>query len=183
MRLFVAIPLPQTVLTQLDALRRPTWSDVRWEHPYDSHITLRFIGDVDQARYDVYQQALKTVQQRPFTLNLQGVGHFPADASRGLKVLWVGIVIPPALLTLQKTVSDLLEAQGLPKDKFEGYNPHVTLGRFKQNPAPDVLAEFLAQHHDFQTPPISVDSFVVYRSERAANGAMYQEFERFPLQA
>jgi RNA 2',3'-cyclic 3'-phosphodiesterase len=183
MRLFVALPLPQDILTQLNTLRCPTWSDIRWEHPHDSHITVRFIGDVDQARYDVYQQALKTVQHQPFTLSLQGVGHFPADASRGLKVLWVGIVISPALLTLQKTISDLLEAKGLPKDKFEGYNPHVTLGRFKQPPTPEALAEFLAKHQNFQTPPIVLDAFVVYRSERAANGAMYQEFERFPLKA
>jgi RNA 2',3'-cyclic 3'-phosphodiesterase len=182
MRIFVAIPLSQTVRNSLSALRQPSWSAVRWEHPSDFHITLRFIGDVDNSRqYEQYKQVLSTVQPSEFNLTFRGVGHFPADPTRELKVLWAGVELAPELIALQKTISTALEANGLRKDKFSDYNPHITLGRFRQQPSPAELSAFLDQHALFQTEPMPVNAFVIYCSEKAADGSTYQEVERFPF--
>ncbi len=96
-------------------------------------------------------------------------------------MLWAGIQVGPELQRLHQTISTLLEAQGLPKDKFDDYNPHITLARCAQDCLLNQVESFLRQHTDFQYEPVSIERFVVYRSERASDGRNYEEIASFPL--
>jgi RNA 2',3'-cyclic 3'-phosphodiesterase len=182
MRIFVAIPFPQSwkqpligILTQARNIKG------RWEHPDNYHLTLRFIGDVDEEGYARYVAALKMIQASAFQMMLQGMGRFPTEPKEPPRVLWVGIAPSPELIALEKAISSALEANGLPKDKHQTYHPHMTVARFNHSHPATELNEFLQEHASFKTDPIQVDAFVLYQSTLMPHRAVYTEIERFPL--
>jgi RNA 2',3'-cyclic 3'-phosphodiesterase len=181
MRIFVAIPFPQPVKDMLHTLAQSATFKAKWEHPDNYHLTLRFIGDVDEEGYARYVSALKTIQASTFDMTLQGVGRFPPEAKKPARVLWVGVAASPKLIALERAISAVLESNGLPKDKHETYHPHMTLARFKENPPSEPLNEFLQQHASFQIEPLRVDAFVLYQSTLTPQRAVYTEIERFGL--
>ena len=145
------------------------------------NLTLRFIGDVDEEGYARYVSALKTVQAPAFQMTLQGVGRFPTEPQRPPRVLWVGVASSPELIALEKAISSVLEANGLPKDKPQTYHPHMTVARFNHSHPSTELNEFLQQHASFKTDPIEVDAFILYQSTLMPHRAVYTEIERFGL--
>ena len=75
-RLFVAIDLSDAVKRSLEPLARGL-GDVRWMTEDQLHLTLRFIGEVDNGGANEVADALSLVPGVPFELRLKGIGHFP----------------------------------------------------------------------------------------------------------
>ncbi len=96
-RLFVALPLPPMVRQHL-ALISGGVPGARWTSLENFHLTLRFIGEVDEGTAADVDEALLRLKARPFSLQLAGVGVFGGDK---LRQLWVGVEREPALVTLQ----------------------------------------------------------------------------------
>ena len=87
-RLFVALDLPQAVKQSLEPLAKGL-GDVRWLAPEQQHLTLRFIGDVDNGALHDIAEALATVPAWPFELTLKDSAIFrragsPACCGSGL---------------------------------------------------------------------------------------------------
>jgi 2'-5' RNA ligase len=181
MRVFTAVALPDYIKDELAAFRQTRIPTARWDHHDDFHLTLRFIGDVDTATYERYKAALAKVKAAPFELVLQGVGRFPPQVKRPPTVLWVGMQLTPELTDLQAKVTSILEAEGLGKDKHEGYSPHITLARLRTDHRLDELDRFLMAHAAFKTSAISVTEFVMYQRDPIPNGGNYRQIDKFPL--
>src|SRR6185295_11606101 len=93
-RLFVAVDLGTAVRRALDELERelkPLARDARWVAPENAHLTLAFLGSMEEARVPELSKALGPVAAgaAPFELRLQGGGAF--GSSRKPRVLWVGV--------------------------------------------------------------------------------------------
>lgn len=87
-RLFVGLALPEGLRERLTGLRGQV-PGARWVPPENLHITLRFIGEVDEAAAADLDMALARVDVPPLEVAVGGVGHF---ASRGLvRSLWAGV--------------------------------------------------------------------------------------------
>lgn len=134
MRTFVAIEFPEEVRDRLWAaaapLRKPDWT-IRWVGPERLHMTLKFIGEIEEGRADEFGRALDRAVGgiAPFPVRLGGVGAFPSlDRPR---VLWIGVEAPPALEALHRAVEEELSALGVDPDD-RAFHPHVTLGRVKR---------------------------------------------------
>lgn len=126
-RLFVAIPLPQTVMQQL-ALLQGGIPGARWVSHDQYHLTLRFIGEVDGHRMADIRNVLGSVHLAPFQLRLEGVDAF---TNRGkAHTIWVGVARSQALMDLQKRVDTALRSVGV-ADQERKYRPHVTLARLR----------------------------------------------------
>ena len=127
-RVFVSIPVPNTA--GLNPLIRDlkTVRGVRTSNVGQLHITLRFIGDVDEERVDeigdIVSDAVSDVHRA--RLSLKGLGCFPNE--RNPKVLWVGIDTALPLAHIAERLSEGFEKTGIP---FDGkpFKPHVTVGR------------------------------------------------------
>ena len=126
-RLFVALDLPQAVKRSLEPLAKGL-GDVRWLAPEQQHLTLRFIGDVDNGALHDIAEALATVPARPFELTLKGLGHFPPRGEP--RVLWVGVDKNPELASLKRRIDRALKDAGLPPDARK-FAPHVTIARMR----------------------------------------------------
>jgi 2'-5' RNA ligase len=180
-RLFVAIDLPAALKEQLSALTVPI-DGVRWTETANLHLTLRFIGDVSQDTADEIQVALSDVQSPPFSLQLNGVGTFPANPRKPPRIIWAGLSNPPAIQSLhekiEKTVSDLG-----PTPDNRPYTPHITLGRVKSADDPTIAAirQFIERSAGFHSEAFIPAEFLLMQSQLSPSGSKYTALARYPL--
>ena len=130
LRVFVSIPVPNTA--GLDPLIRDLRivRGVRTSNVSHLHITLRFIGDVDEDRIDeigeIVSDTVSGIQRS--RLNLKGLGTFPNE--RNPKILWVGIDTALPLAHIAEVLSERFRKAGIPFDE-KPFKPHVTVGRIE----------------------------------------------------
>jgi 2'-5' RNA ligase len=180
-RLFVAIDLPAPLKQQLSALT--TLIDgVRWTETANLHLTLRFIGDVPQDVADEIQAALSDVQSPPFSLQLSGVGTFPANARKPPRIIWAGLSNPPALLSLHEKIETAIRDLGLTPDN-RPYAPHITLGRVKafDDRTAEALSLFIQRNAAYHSEAFLPTEFVLMESQFSASGQKYISLARYPL--
>ncbi len=89
------------------------------------HITLEFIGEVDNDGLIKLKDILKELTTFPKILNFNKIGNFKR---RGGDIVWIGIEDNPALNKLNKELKNLLESRGFETDKRK-FTPHLTIGR------------------------------------------------------
>ncbi|HEY5975999.1 MAG TPA: RNA 2',3'-cyclic phosphodiesterase [Geobacteraceae bacterium] len=176
-RLFVAIDLPEETRNEVDHLREAL-PGARWVPTDQLHLTLRFLGEVDEATLRSVQAGLATVQAEPFTLQVRGVGHFPPR--RPPRVLWVGLDGGTHLIDLQRQIETVVQATGLPAEE-RAFSPHITLARFREAAAAPVLA-FEERQRAFACPPFSVVAFQLYESTLTSSGAIHRVLTAYPLE-
>ncbi|MGH7356587.1 MAG: RNA 2',3'-cyclic phosphodiesterase [Candidatus Rokuibacteriota bacterium] len=182
-RAFVAILLPDEIRARLGAEARALGrvaADVAWVAEPNLHLTLRFLGQVDEARVPAIADALRSAAEVPaFDLALRGLGAFPTPARP--RVLWVGAGPgAKAAAALAARVSAALDALGFPREE-RPFASHVTLGRVRtprRNPA---LADALAQAGERDFGGLRVGAVSLMRSHLSPAGARYTELAALAL--
>jgi len=110
---------------------------VKWVRPEGVHLTLKFLGDVDNAREPELRATLTEAagrgEPRGVTIHVEGFGAFP-DFKRP-RVVWAGVTPDPALELLQHRVEQLFAPLGFPTEA-NAFRPHLTLGRAKRDAHP-----------------------------------------------
>src|ERR671938_2153776 len=130
LRLFVGIPLSPELHLRLSLLCNGL-PGAKWVEPGNFHVTLRFIGEVDEGRAADIDEALAEIRAPRFELAVAGVGIFGTAAKA--RMLWAGVEKNPALLHLHDKVESALMRLGLEPEERR-YTPHVTLARIKYAP-------------------------------------------------
>jgi 2'-5' RNA ligase len=186
MRLFVAIAPPPAVLDELDDLVEP-WRarrlDLRWTSREAWHVTLAFLGQVDEAAVARLMPRLERAARRHHQVRLAfaGAGAFPA-ATRA-NVLWSGLSGDrKALGRLAESVAAGASRAGAPPpDKGRRFQPHLTLARCR-NPAG--VTELVAALDGFQGQPWTADCLHLVRSRLGATEhPRYTSLASWPLRA
>jgi len=179
-RLFIAIDPPAAVREQLGALYEPV-RGIAWTRPEQLHLTLRFLGDVEIALRDSLEAALARVTVETFLLPVAGLGSFPPRGQA--RVLWVGVGQGHTRLhQLRQQIDDALLGCGLDLD-VRHFQPHVTLGRVRDEAPPGAVAQFLKRHQAYEAAPFRASAFVLYASELRPSGAVHTPWRVFPLRA
>ena len=176
LRLFVGIEFPPELRLRLSLLQSGV-AGARWVDPGNFHLTLRFIGEVDEGIAADIDEALLRLKARRFSLLLAGTGVFGGDKPRQL---WVGVEREPALATLQSKIETALIRVGLPPEPRK-YAPHVTLARLWQ-PKRDDIQHFLAAHAQFRAEPLRVERFSLIASYPTKAGSVYEDQADYELQ-
>ncbi len=176
-RLFVAVPLPEEVRRRLVGLNSGL-KGARWVAEENMHITLRFIGQVDETGAGDIDQRLGEVRAPAFDLALAGLGCFESGG-RGRSV-WAGVGKSESLAYLRDKVESAVVRAGL-EPEGRKFKPHITLARFKKVPSRR-LAPMLAEHGGFSAGPFLIDRFVLLQSHLSHKGAAYEELAGYPLQ-
>jgi 2'-5' RNA ligase len=169
-RLFVALDLPEDIKRSLEPLAAGL-GDVRWMGAEQQHLTLRFLGEVDDGWGRDAAEALALVPGVPFELRLKGIGHFPLRGEP--RVLWVGVERSPELQGLKRRIDRVLKVAGLPPDPRK-YAPHVTLARIRGPLSPARVGTYLMRHSLYSSAPFAVSSFHLFSSWLRPEGAEYQ---------
>lgn len=176
MRLFIAIELPDELKVELARLRAALCG-ARWVPAGQIHLTLAFLGEVDQATTTELTTQLADIHTDAFRLSLAGIGCFP-DLRRP-RVLWIGVKAEPKLLRLAKIIQQTLLAAGISLEE-RPFSPHITLARLKL-PAARELGAFLDRHGRKTFQPFLVREFTLFQSRLSRDGAEHIPVRSFPL--
>lgn len=166
-RLFTGVEIPTDIAFDLDLMRGGILGS-RWIDRESFHITLRFIGDIDQMMAREIAYALEGVEARPLMLKLKGI-----DVMGGNKphTLYANVEENADLRRLQSIHERMMQILGRPPEPRK-FTPHVTLARLKDPDLQD-LQRYLAAHSLFSSRPFEVDRFVLFSSRPSRGGGPY----------
>ena len=187
MRVFIAIDINEQIRKGLGDLQNELQSkvdikkgDVKWVKPQNIHLTLKFLGEIEDEQLVDVCNVVQNVAGRhhSFELDVETVGSF---GGRSARVLWVGIGRGgDCLLPLQKDVEQQLAAAGWPPEarKFTG---HLTLCRIRNPRAGAKLAAVTEEYRDFKLGTMLADSVSVYQSQLTPTGPIYTVLGNYKL--
>jgi len=177
-RSFIAIELPEAVVALLDRVQQDLRSlrlKAGWVQPQNIHLTLKFLGNIKTDDIEKIGGAMKAAAQgfESFTLTAGGIGFFPGI--KRPRVIWVGVGGQTSqLFALQRNLEDRLAAVGYPKEK-RSFKGHLTLGRFRDGPAPDAIRRVLEEYADFGKEEFTTHRIVLFKSDLKPSGAVYSQ--------
>ena len=184
-RAFIAVSLDSKVIDKIagvSAQLKPQIAGVRWVAPVNFHLTLKFLGDIDEALIEpiggVLREQLRLFPR--FTINAKGLGVFPGP--KRPRVLWVGLTGDELILLASRVESALQPLGFAPESRT--FTPHLTIGRWRQSDrAPKSHGRELEDWrvHDFGRS--NVESVRLIRSVLKPDGATYLELMTVPLGA
>lgn len=179
-RIFLAIDLPDATRDALRRVRPRAAAGVRPVKDSQFHLTLHFLGDVPAGEVTRLTTAMAGIVFSPFALSIAGVGRFPSQGRAS--VLWAGVSPCSALVDLHRELGRALTAVGFAIER-RPYTPHVTLARLTPQAPRDLPERFLADQANLCLREITVSSFVVYESQRRADGSQHIPLVRVPATA
>jgi len=184
-RLFFAIDLPLETIASVERLIEAVNDippvHVRWVHSVNLHITLKFLGDVENEKiFDICDVASKVFADfGPINLSVEGMGLFPNHDNP--KVVWLGVHgNTEELAKMEYNLSAGLEKLGYPPDQRK-FTAHLTIGRVKNESVRGKLVRLARKYHDAYIGDASADSVALYESKLNPGGAIYSLVERFSL--
>jgi 2'-5' RNA ligase len=184
MRLFLAIPLPDTVRRQASAVRsRLALPASAWRFAREDglHITVRFLGDVAPIDHEASEDSWRAAAAGTGTIAVRVHGARVAPVTGRPRVVWLAVQDESedgSLARLAGRVEQAARARGFPKET-RPFAAHVTLARARRGARvarPDVTA--VADLGGFLA-----DRLVLFRSESEAGGSRYQELASYPFAA
>lgn len=188
-RAFIAIELDDQLRLALGHLQRqlknePGAHSVRWVAPQNIHLTLKFLGNVDEKRVPEISGALTRSAHNvpPFLLVARGLGCFPNI--RRPNNIWVGLTGALDLASqLTRHIEDECAVVGLPRDE-RGFTPHLTLGRLRRDVSPGdraAVGELVKHAPQTDLGEIHVHAVHLIQSDLHPGGPSYTTRATLPL--
>jgi RNA 2',3'-cyclic 3'-phosphodiesterase len=166
-RLFTGLEIPPGVAQALATLRGGL-PGARWVDPENYHVTLRFIGNVDDITAHEVASLLGRVHRQPFELRVEDIKSFGGRKPRAV----VATLGPAqALMELQAEQERLMQRVGLEPDGRK-YTPHVTLARLRESSSRQV-ADYLALRAPVRSAPFKISRFVLFSARMSIGGGPY----------
>ena len=174
-RLFTALEVPADIGAHLSILRGGL-PGARWVEPENYHVTLRFIGDVDDRTASDAADLLAGIAREPLRISVGGLDAFGGDRPRSI----FARVEPGAdLMELQADQERALRRAGLAPEGRK-YTPHITLARLR-DVKPREVADWLATRGGGPKLEFEARRFVLLSSRPGSGGGPYVVEEAYPL--
>ena len=183
-RTFIAVDIPDEIRERIAAFQdglKQYRADVKWVRPASIHLTLKFLGDVEEKWIEEVANAVQKATRgtEPFSVSVCGTGTFPND--RRPRVLWIGVEQGvEKLKTLALKIDETLSELGFEKEK-RAYSAHLTLGRVR---SPNRIASTVESMHTlgFDGGTFDVGEIFVMKSDLKPTGAVYTALKRIKLE-
>ena len=177
-RSFIAVEIPEQVRSDITRMinkfARQDFS-VKWVKHDNLHITLLFLGDIDN---EFLQNSIKTLtdialKEKSFEMSLKKLGAFPNNHLP--RVIWIGTETGKTeLITLQKAVEDSFTAIGYKPEKRK-FDPHLTIGRVRERIS--IADKIFATEYESLT--FKIESLVLFKSTLTPLGPIYEKIKEF----
>lgn len=184
-RTFIGVDVGPDIRSRAAALQQSlaaSGADVKWTEPHNLHVTLLFLGEVDDRELvDICRLVSAAADREPsFPLRVSGVGAFPTP--RRPKILWGGITDgADNLQRLHAALEQPLFDLGAYRREERAYTPHLTLGRAKADEDATALALLLPKLLAWDGGRTQIDEVIVYASEMRRGGPEYTVVGRAEL--
>jgi len=188
-RSFIAVDPSAEVAARLaafvDRLSKET-KGFKWVEAEGIHLTLRFLGEVDEDVLKSVVERLKiaSLEGGPLSLRVHGIGFFPS--AQRPRVVWAGLEGDvDRLISIQDKVEKALEGLEIHQEEKRGFKPHLTLARVKDprmaTGVARILQSILELPNDADFGEFYVKSLVLYKSDLTPMGARYTKLGEFHL--
>ena len=185
-RTFIAVDLGKTLRDRLISLQENmarSGAEVKWVEVENLHITLLFLGEVDDRELPALCRAVSVEcgRHERFSLGVERVGCFPNP--RRPRVVWAGVGEgAPELIALHDALEPPLQELGCYRREERQYTPHITLGRVKSDGPAEALAAILAKKATWNAgSEVEVQEVLVMSSHLAKQGPEYAILSRGKL--
>lgn len=183
MRLFIAIEISEEIreaLAQIQSHLKYAGADVKWVEPHNIHLTLKFLGEVNEEKAEEIKSILDGIakETRPFELSIKDVGAFPTIEYP--RVIWAGL---DKGADESKMLAEKID-EGLSKTGFQKearpFASHLTIGRVRSSTNKEALKEKMNSlltpttrptNQDSPSQPIS--SVILFKSTLTPKGSIY----------
>jgi 2'-5' RNA ligase len=178
MRLFVAIDLDEEIKNSIYRIseRISGIKGLKVVEKENLHITLMFLGEVDEIKAEKVKSRLSEIEFEPFDIKFRGVGYFPPK--KYPRVIWVGVDEgKERLAILANEVYQRLKKLGFKRDK--DFAAHVTICRVKKRV--DNIKNRLEDFENVEFGAMRVNEFKLKQSILKPTGPVYKDIETFRL--
>jgi 2'-5' RNA ligase len=185
LRTFLAIELDPAIRAQLVLLQQDlarVASDVKWVEEENLHVSLLFLGEVDERDLLAICRAAQTAvaESAAFAITVEGAGCFPNP--RRPRTLWVGIGTgTEEVVAVHDALERPLLKLGCYRREERRYTPHVTLGRVRSDRPPEALTAALQKHRAWSAGESRVHEVAIMSSQLTPKGPIYTVLGRAPL--
>lgn len=172
MRAFIAVDVYHENLSTIRKRLEDTGAHIRFVEPHNSHVTLKFLGEIHEDKAEMICGVLEKVGGGRFPLDarIEGVGAFPS--LNYIKVIWVGLWCEP-LVKIQEELDDRMKVLGFRREKR--YKPHLTIGRVKSSFHKSELKNLLSQYKDEFICEVTIDAIKLKKSDLRPEGPVYND--------
>lgn len=184
-RIFIGLDISEKARSRtashIEALRRQFPKlRVGWEKVEKLHLTVKFLGDMDDEHQEALKRAVETVARRvsEFDLTLTGCGVFPSK--RNARVLWIGVDDPQrGAIDLNEILEAECEKTGIARETRD-FKPHLTIARLRE---PHRSRELVGKHLQAHFEPVEfrVSEIVIYESRLQPAGSVYKPVSKHRL--
>lgn len=159
-------------LIQLGNEIKNSGANVKLVEPENIHITLKFLGDTNEADIEKIEEIIKNAvnDMDSFKIKFKNVGVFPNQ--NYIKVLWIGIENKDKLEIIAQKIDKDLSKLGFKKEK-RGFSAHLTVGRVRSAKNKDNLLQIIEKYKDIEFLNFKVDSIKLKKSELTPKGPIY----------
>lgn len=184
-RVFVAIDISDFARLKaseyIESLQKES-SNVRvnWEKSAKLHLTLKFLGDINDEQLDkLIDAAERTAREiSSFKMRIEGTGVFPSP--KNARILWLGLKDEQgSLRKLNEILEKECEREGFEREK-RNFKAHLTIGRLKEK------SDELVKRHlqtDFEPVEFEASEIVIYQSVLQPTGSIYSVISRHKFKA
>jgi len=183
-RTFIAIEIgspAREIMLRLIKQLAVELSGVRWTQPDQLHLTLKFIGDIDNRTLPEICNHMRAACAGvdAFSASLRGLGAFPKN--KPPRVVWVGFKdgVEPLELINQRLETSLAAA-GVPREG-RAYAPHLTLGRINRGADQHQIASRITRDTETDFANFDVSDVHLIASIRERNRMIYETIDSVPL--
>ncbi|MBI2499362.1 RNA 2',3'-cyclic phosphodiesterase [Candidatus Woesearchaeota archaeon] len=179
MRLFIGIELPKNIKEHLYGVEKEIGNEfakIKWVNKKQIHLTLKFLGEVEEDKLDLIKEALSYVKFKKFRISVSNFGWYPNEDR--VNVIWVGMENEKEVFNLHSEIELKL---GSLFEKDGRFSVHITLGRVKfvknKEKFLDILKSIGIKNEEFW-----VDGFSLIKSELSKDGSKYFLIEKYDLE-
>ncbi len=176
-RLFTGLEIPAAIAERI-AFFRGGLPGARWIEPSDYHVTLRFLGEVDEIVAADVDAGLAEARRRPaFTVTLDRLASFGGDRPRAL---YASVVATPELIDLQEEHERIARRAGAAPERRK-FTPHVTLARLNREAGPEAVARTLTQAGAFPRLTFTAQRAALFSARTSRGGGPYLVEAAYPF--
>ncbi|GAB4295088.1 MAG: RNA 2',3'-cyclic phosphodiesterase [Ignavibacteriaceae bacterium] len=182
-RLFVALNIPVEIISEVISAAKNiagrNYHLHRWEPPEKIHLTLKFIGEVEDDLLLPITSSLKFIESFPqLKCKTTKFGFFYRNNKPA--ILWAGLEIDPEIYLIVSELEKRMEQLGIQKEN-KAFKPHLTLLRVRKKVAPDFISEF--ENHYIPVKEFYAKTVSLFQSKLLPEGSVYMNLKSFKLKA
>ncbi len=182
-RSFIAFPIDDSIKEHIREIQKEFKQlscDIKWVEPKNIHVTLKFLGDIEENQVEPICQCIASVFQntKEITTRLTTIGTFPERHSP--RVVWVGMEDKNKTIeNMANSLETALTKLGFEKDT-RSFQSHITIGRIRSSKNLILLLNKINNYSLSCNYPLIINAVHLYKSTLSPSGPEYQKlFEKY----